>query len=812
MNGVLQELRYALRGLAQRPLFTLVALLSVAVGVGANTTIFSVFNALLLRPPAGIGEPERVVELGRTMGGRGFDTFSYPEVQAIQDAGGAIELTSGYRLLPMSLTTTGDGARVMALAVNHEYFDIMGVTPAAGRFFAADEDATPGSGAVAVVSHAFWQKRMNGDANVIGRTVALNRSVFTIIGVAPEGFNSHSPIVRPEVYIPLTMMSVAQPGFDALMNPNSSWIVAVGRLREGASVRQANDELTAIFGRMRAENPDRYEERSAAAMSISAMPGGGRSPIKAFLTLLLGLVGLILLVTCANVAGMLLARAAAREREIAIRLALGAGRLRLMRQLIVESLVLFTAGGALGVLLATWGASAFSAIHIPAPFPIHFDFTPDWRVLLFGIGLALGTGLLFGLAPALQSTRASVVHSLKNESARSGSGGGRLRRLFVSGQVALTVLLLLSATLFLRALQRASSVDTGFDAQNVAVIGFNLAIDGYDDARCRLFQTQLRERLESMPGVTGAAMANDMPLDLGISENPVYPEDFQSSEENGISSAFSSVDAGYFKTLGIKVVEGRGFDATDRDGSARVAVVSRTFAERVWPGQSAVGKRLRWGSPEDEPRTVIGVIADVKNQMLMEATEPIVYLPLQQQYDGAVTLMVRSSGGVRAASEIIRGTLREMDPRLSTTEVQSLEENAALGLLPQRIAAFATVSFGMLALLLSAMGVYGVVAFMVAQRTREIGLRMALGADRGSVIGLVVKNGMRIAVPGAVIGAALGLALGFLLRAFILGVAPADPFALVVAPAVLLSAVLAACWIPASRAAGIEPIQALRTD
>ncbi|HSJ10922.1 MAG TPA: ABC transporter permease [Longimicrobiales bacterium] len=803
-------LRQALRTLVQRPLFTLVATASIAIGIGANATIFSVMNAMLLRAPAGVNSPERVVELGRTQRGSGFDSFTYGELLSMQAADGPLDRVAGFRPASLSLSAGAEGERVMASLTSAEYFDVLGATPALGRFFTPEETAAAGEAAVVVLTHDFWQRRLGGDPAVLGRTLLLNRHPFTVIGVARESFRGHVAMVRADVFVPITMMPVAQPGFTGLAEPRSSWLHAIGWLEPGATPEQAATWAGALFAGFREADAEYYEHRSASAIALSSVPGGGRAIIAAFMSVLMGLVGMILLVACANVAGMLLARAAGREREIAIRLALGAGRGRLVGQLLTESLLLFAMGGAAGVLIAVWGANALGGLRVPAPIPIHFDFTADLRVLLFGMGAALLTGVVFGLAPALQSTSPDLVPALRNESRRGASAGGRLRRVFVGGQVALTVMLLLSAGLFLRATQRAATLDVGFDAAGVSTLGYDLSLDGYDDGRGAAFHQQLISRIRAEPGVRAAGLTTDYPLDLSINEMTVRPAGWPDDPEaDGFGTAFAHVTGGYFDALRVRVERGRAFGDADVAGGQPVVVVSSAFARGAWPGEDPLGRTVR---VDDVDRVVIGVTGEVKNQYLMEETEPMMYLPIGQEYRAAAAIVVHSDAAPADAAAMLRRVLREQDPRLSTTPVQTLAEINALGVLPQRLAAAATLLFGALALLLSSIGIYGVIAFMVSQRTREIGIRMAIGADRGAVVRLVVGNAMRLALPGALIGIAGGLGLGLLLRGFILGVAPADPVVFIGAPVVLLAAALAACWVPAARAAAVEPVHALRSE
>jgi predicted permease len=813
MEVLVQEIRFALRFLRQRPLFALVATLSIAIGIGVNTAIFSAVNALLLRDVPGVSDPERVIEVGRTMGGRGMDTFSYPEFLDMRQQVTPIEHLAGWRMTPLSFSLGGGGERVMGMLVSHNYFDVMGLRPARGRFFREEEDRTPGTHAVAVVSHHFWQERLGGDPAVVGRTIGLNRRSFTVIGVAPAEFRGHIVAISPDVYMPLMMTGAAIPGFDAFETRISVWFTAVGRLAPGATIEQASAALAATFERMREIDAEYYEGRSARAAPLGGVPAGGRTPLTAFLAMILGLAGVILLITCANVAGMLLARATAREKEIAIRLALGSGRARLVRQLVIESIVLFVVGGAAGVLLSIWAADALSSMPLPVPITVDLDLRPDAIVLAFGLAAALGTGLLFGLIPALQATNPALVASLKNEAARRGSRSGRLRRVFVTAQVGLSLVLLLAAGLFLRSLQRAAQIETGFDATGVRMISFDLSLDGYDAERGEVFVSALLDRVRGIASVTAASVATNLPMDLGAHGSPVFPEGYPlTGDSDGMDSRFNVVSDGYFETMRLPIRQGRPFDVQDRAGGAPVAIVSRALAEQAWPDQDAIGKRLRFAAADAPLLTVVGVAEDVKDQTLMEAREPMVYLPHAQNYRSGATLLVQSSAPASAVAEAVHSAIRGLDPNLSLTPLQSVEDYTALGLLPQRIGALVTVALGFLALLLSALGVYGVIAHTVAQQTREIGIRMALGARQGDVIKLVLRRGMRLAVPGLLFGAAAGIALAFLIRGFVLGVAPLDPLAIAGGLGTLLAVVIVATLVPARKASGVEPAKVLRSE
>jgi predicted permease len=814
MHDFLQDIRYALRGLRQKPLFALIAILSIAIGLGANASIFSIVNAMLLRPPAGIGHPERVVEIGRSNHGQGFDSFSYPELQDITSSIHSLDRVAGTRDVAMSFTgPSGAGERIFGEAVSAPYFEALGTTPLMGRFFTNEEDV-PNTGFVAVVSHSFWKKHMGSRADAVGSTIELNRKPFTVIGVGRPGFTGHVQLITADVFVPLRMFTTMRPGFDEVLNRQASWLTIVGRTAPDATVDKVNTDLSTLFKRLAQQYPEGYVEsqRSAQAQLLSGIPAGAHKPISAFLALLMGMVALVLLTTCANVAGMLLARAAGREREIAIRIAMGSGRSRLIRQLLVESLLLFSIGGFLGMLLSTWGMRLLSSVSLPVPVVLNLDFTPDARVFMFGLLLTLGTGALFGLAPALQSTKPNLVSALKNEGSAKHSRGGRLRRMFVMAQVSFSLVLLIAAGLFLRSLQHAAKADAGFNADGVRVMSFNLALDGYDDVRGKDLLRRLTTGLANAPGVEAAAATTDLPLDLSSSESPAYPEGYTGGQDGGLGAGFTNITPGYFDALRIGVLKGRAFDATDAPTSPPVVVVSKAFADKAWPGQDPIGKTLRWSDPKGPVRRVVGVVADTKTQTLMEEISPMVYMPLSQEYAGGVTLVVRSKLPPKDANAVMMRGIHDVDSKIALTPIQSLKGVTSIGILPQRMAAIISVSMGGLALLLSGMGIYGVIAYMVTQRTREIGVRVALGAKRRDVIGLVVRSGLRLALPGLLIGLAIAFGVSQLVRAFILGVQPLDPATFVLVPAVLLLMIAVATWVPAFRAARITPMSALRSD
>lgn len=813
MDALRKDLAYALRSLLKRPLFTVVAALSLAIGIGATTSMFSVFHVFAFRPAPGVEGWDRAVEIGRGTRGRGFDTFSYPDFEDVREGVPALEEVAGWRSGSFSLGTDEGGVRMTGMYVTANYFDALGVRPARGRTFTADEEGAAADGVV-VVSDRFWRDHMEASPEALGSTVRLNRRPMTVIGVLPPAFVGHYAAIRTDLYVPLplvTAMNEVRPG--TLTNRGSSWMQVVGRLAPGATVEEADAQVSALFQRLQEAYPDSNRDRTARVIPLGPIPGGGRAPALGFLGALLGLVVLVLLVTCANVAGMFLARAAAREREIAIRLAVGSGRARLVRQLLTEAVLLFALGGGGGVLLAWWGMGFVDLAALPLPFEVSLDLRPDPLVLGAGLGLALLTGLVFGLAPAIQAVRTDILPSLKTE---SGSGGGRvsrLRKAFASGQVALSLVLLVAGGLFLRSLQEAATVHTGFEPADAYATTLDLDIEGYDEASGVQFLDRLRQRVAAIPGVEAVALGSDLPLDLGSRGTSIRPEGWEGPEER-LGVEFNQVTPGWFETLGTPVLQGRIFDEGDRAGSQEVAIVSRALAERVWPGQDPLGRTFEFSLDGSVTVTVVGVVEDVKNQTLMEEDDPFVYRPLAQAYEPDVTLAVRSARPHGEIAAAVRSAILEVDPSVSLTPVRSVDRLTSIGVLPQRMGASVAGILGMVALVLSGLGVYGVIAFVVQQRTREIGVRMALGAGTARVLRHILGGGLELALPGLAVGAALAavVAVGLSRLHVLLGVEPADPATLLAVAALLLAVVLLASAIPARRAAGVPPSEALRHE
>jgi predicted permease len=811
LEAFLRDLAHAARAVRTRPLLPTVAALSVAIGIGANTAIFSIVNVLLLRPLPGIAQPERLVEVGRTNRGQGFDTFSYPDFLDLRKETNTFAGLAAFDFQSASVNAGGTGRRLMGMTVSANYFQILGVQPAVGRFFLPNEDITPGANAVIVISHRLWQDLFRSDPAVVGRTLVLSRIPFQVIGVAPATFHGHIIGVQPDFFVPVTMgPAIARESAGFFERRGSMHFLLIGALAPGVSIDRANAVTTTLMNRLQASYPETNATRGARVAPLGPVPAVGRDAVTAFSGALSGIVLLILLTICANVAGTLLVRATGRRKEIALRLALGSPRRRIVRQLVFEALIIFGLGGLGGLLIAWWGTAALSRVHLPVPIDVAFDLRPDAGVLLLGLGMALATGLAFGLLPALRVSNPALTPALHDAGGWGTRRAGAMRRAFIMVQVAASITLLAAAGLFLRALQHAASIPIGFDAERVYTTTLNLTLEGYTETEGRTFQDRLLERMHEIPGVSAAALSTDLPLDGESSGTDVIPDDWATRADSTINVDFNVVSPGYFTALRIRVLRGRTFDQQDGQHGAPAIVVDRVFAERTWPGADPIGRQLRLD--ESEPwRTVVGVVDRVPTQHLNERVRPAVYVPMAQHYMGGLQLIVRGARGTSVGTAIAPA-IHALDPAVSITPVVSLVDYTSIAILPQRAAALLITALATLALFLCGLGIYGVIAHDVARRTREIGLRLAIGARPPDVLRLVFDGAARVALPGALLGAVAALGTGQVLRAFLLGLSPLDPVALGIAAGVLTLVVFAASLVPAARAARVQPMEALRHE
>ena len=840
MRTLLRDMRYAARMLLKAPGFTAVAVVSLALGIGANAAIFSFVNAVLLKPPP-VAEPGRLVYV---FGGTRADPYSvssYPDYVDYRDRNEVFTGLAAYAGITVSLGGGEQPEMISGLIVTGNYFDVLGVRARVGRTFLPEEDKTPGTHPVLVIGHALWQSRFAGDPNVIGRKLLLNGQPFTVVGVAPAGFNGVEMGRTNEIYVPMAMQALVRPprgGYSGEMNPDllskrgPRWLAMVGRLKPGVSPEQAQAALSTIAAQLAQAYKETNENQAATVSPLSEGDPTERGTLLSVARLLLAVVGLVLLIACANVANLLLARAAARRKEISIRLALGAGRRRLVKQLLTESVLLALLGGAAGLLLAVWLVGAAQAYPPPANlFDAAFDFSLDRRVFAFTLLLSVATGVLFGLAPALQSSKPDLVAALKDEAAllpgQGGAGARRfsLRNLLVVAQVALSLVLLISAGLFLRSLQQARRIDPGFDPERVLSVPLNVNLLRYTKAQGQEFYRQVLERVRAIPGVQSATLTRTPPLSGASRQTSVTvaggePTERQRSSESAGGAAevaenatlASSVGPDYFQTLRIPLLRGRDFTAQDREGAPGVVIVNETFAARYFPGRDPLGQRISFGGAKGPWMEVVGLARDGKYVTLGEAPAPFVYQPLAQRHETGMTLLVRTGGDPAGYAPAVRREVQALEPNLPVTNSRPMTELLAMSLYPARMGALLLGGFGLLALLLASVGLYGVMSYSVSRRTREIGIRMALGAERRDVLRLVLREGMTLVAAGLALGLVAAFSATRLLAGFLYGVSTTDPSAFVAVAALLALVALAASLVPALRAARVDPLEALRYE
>jgi predicted permease len=816
MGSFIQDLRYGARMLMKQPGVTLIAMLTLALGIGMNTAIFSLINTVLLRPMA-VAQPERLARIYL----RGSQGTSFPNYRDLAAGNQVFSELAGHAVMRLNLGQGEAMTKVGGELVTGNYFAALGVRPMIGRTFGTETDGAAGAHPVAVVSHGFWRRKFNADPALVGQSITLNGQKFTVIGIMPEGFRGTWPLaVAPEVWVPVTMQPSLFPGANRLEDRAWVWFDVFGRLKPDVSLAQAQAAVVSQARRLAESYPEQNRglERTEL-LPIDAIRGASfMQAISVFAGLLGVSVGLVLLIACANVANLLLARAASRRQEVAIRLAMGATRWRLLRQLLTESLLLALGGGVAGCLLAIWLMGLARSFRPPAEVPVPLEFNPtlDARTLGFTLLVTLLAGVLFGLAPAWQASKSALVPLLKEG---QGAIGGRvarfsLRNILVIGQVAVSMVLLICAGLFLRSLGRAQIIDPGFETERMLTVQLDLEPGGYNEARGRAFYLQLLDQVERTPGVQSVTLAEIIPLTLSSATARVAVEGHESPDGNYHEIDGNSVGPRYFETMGIPIVAGREFDRRDTEGAPPVIIVNETMARRFWPNENALGRRLRFltmnnnFSPYLE---VVGIVKDSKYRTLGEEPQSFSYAPALQNYRQQTTLHVRTLGEPGRLRSAVRESALSLDKSL-LVEVKVMRENLALALLPARIAVSLLGALGLLGLSLAVVGIYGVISYAVSQRTSEIGLRMALGAQPGAILRLVIGHGMKLTLLGLGLGAAAALALTRFLISLLVGVSPTDPLTFVTLAVVVSLVALLACYIPARRATRVDPVVALRRE
>ncbi|HEU0209136.1 MAG TPA: ABC transporter permease [Candidatus Udaeobacter sp.] len=811
METLLQDIRFGFRQLMKQPAFAALAIISMALGIGANTSIFSLVDTALLRPLA-VNKPSELVELYGTLhNGAAWSLQSYPNYKEYRDRNNVLSGLFVYRLVVSSLTVNNSSQRVWGYLVSGNYFDVLGVKPILGRAFLPEEDQTPDSHPVAVISYNCWQYHFGGDSQVVGKKVEFNSRPFTIIGVAPKGFIGTEVAYDPEMFIPVMMAKTIEPGSTWLDRRDSNNLFTVGRLKTGVSIPEAKAALETLTAKLAQDYPENVGRGIRLGKPGLFIPDIANS-VFAFTSVLAAVGALVILLGCVNLASLLLARATERRREIAVRLAVGASRKRLVRQLLTESLLISLGGGAAGVVLAAVINNAVRGIHLPSDITLLFDLRTDWHVLAFALLLSITTGILFSLIPALQSSKPQLVPALKDESSMGGFRRSRLRNFLVVAQVSLSLVLLVSAGLIVRSLQAAQKMRPGFNPENAVAISFDVSLQGYNEQRGRAFQKQVLERAKALPQVESAALTDNLPLGLNYNDSTIYIEgtEFKGASTLPIAIPIES-SPGYFDAMGIPL-RGRDFRDDENKKESRVAIVNETFARKFFNGQDPIGRRFNWNGPKDPFFEIVGVVPAGKYNSLGEDPKPALYTPLYRDYTGMVTVVARTRGDPRQVLNDLRNEVHKLDPSISVHAAKTLKEHLGISLFPARMAAIALGSFGVLALILAAVGIYGVMSHVVAGRTREIGLRMALGAQLSDVERLILKQGMFLAGMGSVCGLIIALGGARMMKSLLYGVSTSDPITFSCVALLLLSIALLACWVPARRASRVEPMVALRAE
>ena len=809
---ITQDLRYGWRMMARRPVTTAMAVVTLGLGIGANIVMYSWTELAVVRQVQGVPDAERFVSMNSASRTRNDLNLSFPDFKDFEARRPpSVDGLVVFSLAPMIHRTDGDPERVYADLVNARFFDVLGVHPVLGRGFRAGEDEVANRDAVAVLSYAFWQRRFAGDAGVIGRSMTLNGRTVTIVGVAPQGFRGAEPYLNLDLFVPLSMQPAVYGGVNTLTQRGNHWLRALVKLAPGASREVAQADLSRVAGDLAKEYPDTLTP-SVKLWELWNSPNSGGTAIVGVVGVQAGVAAVILLIACASVANLLLAHAATRNRETAVRLALGASRNRLVQQLLTESTLLAAAGGIVGLLAAYWTTDLVRWFVPPAPLPIDLDPTIDRGTVLAGAAVTLLTALIFGVVPALQGSIAPVMSTLKDcaGALTASPRRARLRQILVAAQVALSLLLLVSATLFLRTLSNAQAGDPGFTARQGLIATLDLLPAGYDEARGRLFLDTMRERVRSIAGVENAAFAHRVPLGFNsVGEIAVGVEGYSRAANEEMLVFWNAIGPGYLNTMGIRLVAGRDIAESDRPNAPDVMLVTETMVRRYFAGASPIGRRVTIGRRAFQ---VVGVVGDGKYRNIAEQPRPMVYVSLSQWYWPDNVLLVRTSGDPTTLVPSLQAAIRSVDPNIPLFDVRTLEQHLETSLFVQRMIASLLAAFGLLALVLATVGLYGVIAALAAQRTAEIGMRMALGATRTDILMLILRQGLAMATFGIAAGLVLSFGVTRFYRSLLVGVSTTDTASFLGTAALLFAIAVTATYFPARRATAISPLAALRHE
>jgi predicted permease len=819
LESLAKDVRHALRSMRLNKAFTTTAVLCLGLGIGANTAIFTLLNTLLLNPlpiddSSGLAAVLAVDTRRRASGGDLLE-ISYRNLQYVRAGNEVFTDLAGYTSTGgLSMWRRGSSETVRAELVTGNYFDVLGIRPFQGRWFLPEEDRTPGGGAVVVLGYGVWQQRFGADPSIIGTEIRLRNTMFTVVGVAPEGFKGVNSFLGPDLWIPTSMARQMLTGQNRNVLDDRSLAAfrGVGRLKAGVTLEKADANARVIADALAQSFPEANTDRGIAVRPLSDVTlFGMRDYITAAGSVLMGIVGLVLLIACSNVANLLLARASARRHEIAVRQALGAGRARLMAQLLTESVAVSLLGGLVGLVIAVLVRDLLWSMR-PAEVANNFVMPKmDATVFLFAAAISVAAGLIFGIVPALQLSRGNAVGALKEDSRTAGRSRRRIRtgQVLVVGQVALSLICLVTAGLFLRSIQQAYAINPGFDTEHLAFMTVNPGDAGFTPSRSNQFLRDARSRVANLPGISSASLATNMPL-WGRASRPIIIEGAeQRDRSSGTITLVNTIDVDYFRTMDIDILSGRDLTENDNEESVPLAIINEAMAERHWPNQNAIGRRFRFVG-ETEFRQVAGIVRTVKIVTLSEAPQPCIYLPVRQNPVSAMMLYVRTPGDPAAVVETVRREIAQMNSNVPVSAGLTGRQLIENSLWMVRLGVGLLGAFGLLALVLASVGLYGVTAYSVSRRRREIGIRMALGSDRAAVVGLVLRQGMTMVVLGAAFGIAGALVLARAFASLLVGVSPMDPISLGASAGTLLLVAALACYLPASRASRMDPVGALR--
>ena len=810
LQSVSADCRFALRQLRKSRAFTTVGILTLALGIGANAVIFSLVSTFLLRPLP-ILHPEQIyaIHQGKQNDPSYSQSLSYPNYRDLRDRNQVLSGMAVFRFDPMSLSHYGNNERVWGYLVSANYFDVLGVQPFLGRTFLPEEEGAHNAHPVVVMSYACWRRRFGSDPAVVGKPVFINGHTFTAVGVAPPEFAGTESVFTPEFWVPSMMQEWIESWSGLEGRGNGSWF-GLGRLKSGVSPQQATAQLDSIAEQLGREYPNINKGMTLRLTPPGLVDPNLRSAVIAFTGALMLTVALLLAIACTNLASLLLARAAQRRKEMAVRMAIGATRIRLMRQLLTESLLLSVVGAGLGLLLGAFLMQLAQASIPSTDFALTLDLRMDWRVVGFVTALALLTGIGFGLVPAFYAGRSDLVTALQDDLVGSRRKM-RLRSVLVTMQVALSFVLLIVAGLTVRSLRHTEDLGPGFDPDHALTLSVDLGLQGYNEQKGQAFYRQLAERVQALPGIEAAGWIRSLPLGLDDSSTGVYPHGQPAPRGEEMPSAYyESTSPGYFAAMGIPLLAGRDFAESDTAKSPRVAIVNETLAQRFWPSQNAVGKRLHSGNTGNDTLEVVGVAKNGKYQSLGEIPTMAIYYPIPQLYPTSAALVVRTNVDAATALSSIRDEVGKLDPNLPVYEAKTLGEHMNLPLFPLHAGAVAVGSFGLLAMILAAVGIYGVMAYSVAQRTQEIGIRMALGARSLDVWLMVLRQGVFLVAVGMVCGLLSAFALSKVVASLLYGVSATDPLSFVLCSLLLAAVALIACFFPARRATKVDPVVAIK--